>query len=135
MKGCKVPKLMEYKKVRQFVNSMDIGELKQIPAAKSALDKQLDRQSDDELNSAEHAVSGCYRDLESTLLKLANLYLVIDNARPWFLNWFSSPKGMFQVSILIGADGALFGKYNQETTWLISFLNVADRVGSVMKTI
>ena len=129
MKGCKVPKLMEYKKVRQFVNSMDIGELKQIPEAKkSALDKQLDQQSDDELNSGEHAVSGCYRDLESTLLKLANLYLVIDNARPGFLNWFGSPKGMFQVSV--GADGAPFGKYNQATAWLISFLNVADRVGS-----
>ncbi len=127
MKGCKVPKLMGYKKVRQFVNSMDIGELKEIPRGKkSALDKQLDQQSDDELNSGEHAVSGCYRDLESTLLTLASLYLVIDIARPGFLNLFSSPKGMFQVAI--GADGAPFGKYNQATAWLISFLNFADRV-------
>ena len=73
-------------------------------------------------------MSGCYRDLESTLLKLANLYLVIDNAQHGFLNWFGSPKGMFQV--FVGADGAPFGKYNKATAWLISFLNVADRVGS-----
>ena len=107
MKGCKVPKLMEYKKVRQFVNSMDIGELKGIPRAnQSALDKQ--QQSDDE-SSGEDAMSGCYRELESTLLKLASLYLVIDDAQRGFLNWFDSPKGMFQVSI--AADGAPFGKY------------------------
>lgn len=128
MKGCKVPKLMEYKKLRQFVNSIDIGELKEIPRAKeSALDKQLHQQSDDD-DSGEHAVPGCYRDLESTLLKLASLYLVIHSAQPGFLNWFNSPKGMFQVSI--GADGAPFGKYNQATAWFISFLNVMDRVAS-----
>ena len=68
------------------------------------------------------------RDLEFTLLKIVNLYLVIDSAQPGFLNWFNSPKGMFQVSI--GADGAPFGKYNQATAWLISFLNVTDRVES-----
>ncbi|XP_028417825.1 uncharacterized protein LOC114542490 [Dendronephthya gigantea] len=126
MKGCKVPKLMEYKKVRRFVNSVDIGELKEIPRANhSALDKQ--QQSDDE-SSGEHAVSGCYRELESFLLKIASLYLVLDNAQPGFLNWFGLRKGMFQVSI--GADGAPFGKYNQATAWLVSFLNVADRVAS-----
>ena len=129
MKGCKVPKLMDYKKVMQFVNSIDIGELKDIPRAKkSALDKQLYQQSDDEDSGLHAAVSGCYRDLESFLLKLASLYLVIDNARPGFLNWFGLPKGTFQVSL--GADGAPFGKYNQATAWLISFLNVGDRVAS-----
>lgn len=47
MKGCKVPKLMEHKKVRQFVNSINIGELKEVPRVnQSALGKQ--QQSDDE---------------------------------------------------------------------------------------
>ena len=119
------------KKLRQFVNSIDIGELKEIPKAKeSALDKHLPKQSDED-DSGEHAVSGCYRDLKSTLLKIASLYLVLDSAQPGFLNWFNSPKGMFQVSIR--ADGAPFGKYNQATAWLISFLNVTDRVASCDK--
>lgn len=66
MKGCKVPKPMDYKKVTQFVNYIDIGELKDIPRAKkSALDKQLYQQSDDEDSGLHAAVSGCYRDLES----------------------------------------------------------------------
>ena len=56
------------------------------------------------------------------------MYLVINQKRPGYLNWFGLPVGSFQV--VIGADGAPFGKYNQATAWLVSFLNVVDRIAS-----
>lgn len=64
---------MDYKKVMQFANPIDIGEQKDIPRAeKSVIDKQLYQQSDNEDSAV---VPGCYRDLESFLVKLASLYL------------------------------------------------------------
>ena len=66
-------------------------------------------------------MSGCYRDLESFLIKLA-LYLDIDSKRPGFLTWFGLGKGSFLVAL--GADGAPFGKHNEAISWLLSFLNV-----------
>ena len=44
------------------------------------------------------------------------------------MHWFSLPKGSFQIAL--GEDGAPFGKHNQATAWLVSFLNVADRIAS-----
>lgn len=40
-------------------------------------------------------VSECFRDLESFLIKLAKLYLVINQKRPGYLNWFKCPVGSF----------------------------------------
>ena len=56
------------------------------------------------------------------------MYLVINNLRPGYLSWFGLPPGSFKVAL--GADGAPFGKHNQGTAWLLSFLNVGDRVAS-----
>ena len=44
------------------------------------------------------------------------------------MHWFSLPKGSFQIAL--GADEAPFGKHNNATAWLVSFLNVADRIAS-----
>ena len=50
----------------KFVNSVDIGELKDIPRArKSKFDKGKYQQTEDcETGDLHPAVSGCYRDLE-----------------------------------------------------------------------
>ena len=66
MPACKIPKLVDYKGVMKFVNSVDIGELKYIPRArKSKFDKGKYQQTEDcETDDLHPAVSGCYRDLE-----------------------------------------------------------------------
>jgi hypothetical protein len=130
MPACKVPKLVDYKGVMKFVNSVDIGELKEIPRArKSKFDKGKYQQTEDgETGDLHPPVAGCYRDLESFLIKLAGLYLVIDSKRPGFFTWFGLEKGSFLVAL--GADEAPFGKHNEATSWLLSFLNVGERVAS-----
>ena len=105
----------------KFVNSVDIGELKEIPRArKSKFDKGKYQQTEDgETGDLHPPVAGCYR--ESFLIKLAGLYLVIDSKRPGFLTWFGFEKGSFLVAL---------GKHNEATDWLLSFLNFGERVAS-----
>ena len=62
------------------------------------------------------------------MLQIANLYLHIESYRPDFLNWFGRERGHFLVAI--GADGAPFGKANEACAWLVSFINVLERVAS-----
>ena len=66
--------------------------------------------------------------MESFLIKLAGLYLDTDGKRPGFLTWFGLGKGSFLVALK--ADGAPFGKHNEAISWLLSFLNVGNRVAS-----
>ena len=49
----------------------------------------------------------------------------MDSHIPNFLTWFGEQKGHFLVAV--GADGAPFGK---ACAWLVSFLNVSERVAS-----
>ncbi len=56
------------------------------------------------------------------------MYLVVNKLRPDYLNWFGLPEGSFKVAL--SADGAPFGKHNKATAWLVSFLNVGDRIAS-----
>lgn len=129
MPACKVPKLVDYKGVMKFVNTVDIGDVKEIQRAKKfKFDKGKYQKTADDEDDFHPAVAGCYRDLESFLIKLAGLYLSIDSKRPGFLTWFGHEKGSFLVAI--GADGAPFGKHNEATSWLLSFLNVGERVAS-----
>ena len=113
MDKCKIPKLSDYKTAMRFVNSVDIGELRDIPRPKKTKFDKGVYQMDDEDNEGDlhPPVSGCFRDLECFPIKLAKLYLVINQKRPGYLNWFGLPVGSFQVAI--GADGAPFWKYNQ----------------------
>jgi hypothetical protein len=63
MPACKVPKLVDYKRVMEFVNSVNIGELKEIPRArKSKFDKRKYQQTEDGKTGDFHPpVVGCYR--------------------------------------------------------------------------
>ena len=70
MHRCKVPKLMDYKRVMQFVESVDIGQIKDIPRAKKSNSEKVQYKSgsNDENSDLHDAVSGCYRELEPFLI-------------------------------------------------------------------
>ena len=68
--------------------------------------------------------------LENLLLKMADLYLCLDKQKP-FLEWYGKPLGTFFIAI--GANGAPFGRENEATSWLVSFLNVGKRIASCNK--
>jgi len=116
-----LPRLVEYKKLIKFMTSYDIGELLPVPQAQVG---EFSEESGDLLEP----VSGRCRDLEKYLIDLANLYLYLEQAEVLSLDWFGNAEGAFAVAI--GADGAPFGKHNEATAWLISFLNITDRVAS-----
>ena len=75
-------------------------------------------------------VNGAYRELEEFVLKLAEMFIVIDQALGLksFFNHFRSDKYHFRLAI--GADGAPFGKDDEATAWFISCLNVASHIAS-----
>lgn len=121
----RIPRLLEYKKVAKFIQDKDIGELHNVPQAKEG------EFSDDNVGVGAlliPPVEGFYRDLETYLIEIADLYLFLNEKEILDLDWFEQPVGSFKVAI--GADGAPFGKQNEATSWLISFLNVGERVAS-----
>ena len=61
------------------------------------------------------------------MLQVAKFYLSMNKTIP-ILEWFGRAPGTFFVAV--GGDGAPFGKENQATSWLISFLNVVTRVAN-----
>ena len=115
MEGTRLPKILPYDKLVQFIKAVDIGDVKDI---KSDFCHDLD--DDDQ-------VSGSYRVLENFLLELADMYVAIDQSDP-FLMHFGSEKYHFRVAV--GADGAPFGKDDEATAWLISFTNVGQQITS-----
>ena len=125
-KGCKVPSLVSYKDLMKFISQQEIGTLHNIPQARA--DSEIEKENEDVNQNLLPLVPGHFIDLEERLLQMADLYLHIDSDRPNFLNWFGKEKGNFLVAI--GADGAPFGKCNEACSWLVSFLNVTERVSS-----
>ena len=72
-----------------------------------------------------------YRALDVLLVALAKFVLDTDQYRDEEnkLRWFGSKEvGHFRVAV--GGDGAPFGKWEESTSWLVSFLNVGPRVAS-----
>ena len=91
----------------QYVNSINTGNVN-------------DLEDDDQ-------VYGSYRNLEEMLLELGDMYVSLDKKTPFLLN-FGEPFWHFRVALC--ADGAPFGKDDEATAWLLSFLNVGGRIGS-----
>ena len=113
MKGCEIPKVIPYKILMSHIRNIDIGEV-------LTLESLAQRFSTEE-------VSGVYRPLKPFLLKLADLYLSLHDKNSC-LHWFNEEKGVFYVAV--GADGAPFGKDDTATAYLVSFLNLLQRVQS-----
>ena len=77
-------------------------------------------------------MEGAFRQLEDFLLELANLYIHVDKVlskegSPFFHNFNEAP---YHFKEAIGADGAPFGKDDEATTWLLSFINVGEQIVS-----
>ena len=110
-----LPKLLPYGKLIEYVNLIDIGNLKYIK-------KELCDDLEDDMK-----VDGAYRELEDFLKELASMYIKIDQQlgeKSTFIHFGSEPYH-FRVAI-----GAPFGKDDEATAWLISFLNVGDQIAS-----
>lgn len=107
-----IPKLLSYPKLMQFVNLINTGNVKDFSDFCDLPDDQ---------------VNGSYRDLEEMLLELADMYVTIDKKTPFLLNFGES---LWHFRVALGADGAPFGKDDEATSWLLSFLNVGERIAS-----
>ena len=112
MPNAPVPMLLPYAKLIEHVNSINIGNVHDFCT-------DLDDDS---------KVSGAYRDIEEFLIELADMYLCLENSKTLDLVDFGEPN---HFRIAIGADGAPFGKDDEATAWLLSFLNTGERIASV----
>ena len=64
------------------------------------------------------------------MLALAEMYILVDQklgSQSFFKHFGSQP---YHFKIAIGADGAPFGKEDEATAWLLSFLNVGKHIQS-----
>ncbi len=114
-----IPKLLPYDKLVKYIESVHVGVVKSFSDFCQAQD----------IDDCD-PVNGAYRELDEFLLILAELYIEIDQSmgNNSYLMKFSCEKYKFLVAI--GADGAPFGKHDEATAWLLSFLNSGDRITS-----
>ena len=124
--GCKVPELVPYKDLMKFVGEQNIAKLNNIPRAMA--ESETGKENEEISHNLLPLVPGHYIALQERLLHLADLYLYIKSHRPNFFNWLGRERSHFIVAL--GADGAPFGKANEACSWLVSFLNVTERVAS-----
>ena len=118
MKGVRLPELLTYDKVKQYVNhTWNAATVHDF----SELYEDLDESQ---------KVNGAYRELTDILLELADLFISIDETfgEKSHILHFSDDKYHFHVAC--GADGAPFGKDDEATAWLISFLNSGSHITS-----
>ena len=113
MQSCEIPKILPYKTLMSYIRNIDLGEV--LPL--EILAEKLSTES----------VPGVYRPLKPFLLRLADMYLTLHEKDPC-LQWFNGEEGVLYVAV--GADGAPFGKDDTATAYLVSFLNLLQRVQS-----
>jgi hypothetical protein len=78
----------------------------------------------------EEPINGSYRDFCSYIKVLAELHIQVDQAlgsESFFQHFGALP---YHFRIAIEADGAPFGKDDEATAWLVSFLNVGKHIQS-----
>lgn len=114
------PKLVYYDKLIAFIRSVNLDNVHDFASAFCKSCK----------GEFEEPVNGAYRDFCSYITTLAELYILIDQAlgSESFFKHFGSLPYHFRVAI--GADGAPFGKDDEATAWLVSFLNVGKHIQS-----
>lgn len=110
----KIPKLLTYTKLIKYITSVNVGNVKQLS----------------ELCDVDEKVNGAYRELDDFLPILAELYIEFDKvlgSNSYLMNF---GYDYYKFLVAIGADGAPFGKHDEATAWLVSFLNSGDRITS-----
>ena len=116
LQGCEIPKILPYKNVAKVINSINIGEVNGLE--KLATEPSLT------------PVPGVYHPLKQFLLRLADLYLLVDKENPC-LHWFNGAKNVFYVAV--GADGAPFGKEDTATGKCMDIVMIDVRDQSLTK--
>ena len=104
----KVARLLPYNKMMDQVKSIDIAKIGNVRE-----DFSYDM---DEWEKGE----GCYRHLIEFLPRLASFYSNLAKETQNLL-WFNDAANTFEV--VLGGDGAPFGKQDTACSWLCSFLN------------
>ena len=113
MQSCEIPKILPYKTLMSYIRNIDLGEV--LPL--EILAEKLSTES----------VPGVYRPLKPFLFRFADMYLTRHEKDPC-LQWFNGEEGVLYVAV--GAGGAPFGKDDTATAYLVSFLNLLQRVQS-----
>ena len=109
---CPTPRLVPYHRLMAYIKSIHVGKLFSVEVFCGDLEEQ-------------EKVSGCFRDLEDLLVKLAEFYM---NDSQHNLLTFNSEPNTFHVAL--SSDGALFGKDDSACSWHVSFLNIGQGVSS-----
>lgn len=113
------PKLVYYDKLIAFIKSVDVQNV-----------HDFEFEFNKERSKFEEPINGSYRDLCSYIKVLAKLYIQVDQAlgsESFFQHFGALP---YHFRIAIGGDGAPFGKDDEATAWLVSFLNVGKHIQS-----
>ena len=113
MSGCKNSQAVTICYVK-YINSLNIGNVKQLS----------------DFCVSDEKVNGAYRELHEFLPILAELYIEIDHLLGCDSYIIKFGHGHYKFLVSIGADGALFGKHDEATAWLVSFLNSGDHITS-----
>lgn len=114
------PRLVYYDKLIAFIKSVNLDNVHDFATTFCKAN----------IGEFEEQVNGSYRDFCSYITTLAELYILVDQAlgSESFFQHFGSLPYHFRVAI--GADGAPFGKDDEATAWLVSFLNVGKHIQS-----
>ena len=116
--GVITPAVVDYNKLIKYINSINIGTVRDF------CEKFSSATNEEEDNN----FGGSYREIGELLVMLAEFYLFLNEVMGVVeLSWFDEPN-TFQVAI--GADGAPFGKHDEATAWLVSFINTGKQVAS-----
>ena len=114
----RMPKLLTYDNLIKYIFPINIGDVK------SLKDFCYDVGIDDE------EVNGAYRELDDFLPILADLFITIDQQLGCNSYLLRFGAEHYKFCVAIGADGAPFGKHDEATAWLLSFINSGDRITS-----
>ena len=113
-----IPSLVPYGQVIHYIKTIDMGPLKGVKDLSNDLD----------IDDDERIVNGRYRKIGDILLRLASMYMKLSRKNAVTLHWFFRNEHSFSISL--GADGAPFGKDEEACAFLLSFLNLGQRVAS-----
>jgi len=84
---------------------------------------------DYDLDESEH-VNGAYRELTDLLLELADLFIFIDESLGENSHLMHFGEERYHFRVTCGANGAPFGKDDEATVWLLSFINSGTYITS-----
>ena len=108
--GCKVPALVPYKGLMEFIGEQNIGKLNNIPQALA--EREIEKESKKISGKYLPSVPRYYIALEERSLQLLiYIFIYIESQLSSSLNLFSPGKRAFFIAL--GADGAPFGKANE----------------------